>query len=146
MVTQRTIQLARPTFYDRNPLDVVKNGTVDVGAVTRAQTSDWAYTVPTGKKAFMDSAVAVVVENAAVATNARANAYIRLTPSGAGAVDFIVIFLPSGANAQAQQNVFGGSLTVLAGDVVSGLSLSNNNAVGSDVWVEEAAKFTEYDA
>jgi hypothetical protein len=81
MRTYNSQQIARPEWWDRNPItnsiQYVATGVAPHGATQRA-----SYTVPAGKKAYVDMVLLTVRRDLAAGAAALAAAYATYTPSG----------------------------------------------------------------
>lgn len=136
------LQPSRPEWYDRNPVAVYRyyqGASVNGGA---GGTSRWTYTVPSGKKCYIDM------------VSARLNVQTRRTAAG---FHTAVISMTAGAvsidpvRVEVYENVYGaGSAAGLsnlgamgAGDV---LFAQDAGASTGDYNVTMSAKMTEFDA
>lgn len=136
---------SRPQYYDRSPTSVARFVSDHPGAVVLGGYTAWTYTVPASRKAFVESASGLVLNNSAVNLNAAATIFVD-TLIGATAPRLINIALCTG---ETDRTRFANSNTVAelqAGEQVRANHASANNAVGSDVFVESGAKITEFDA
>lgn len=70
----------RPSFYDRNPLDIQKNASNTVAPHTQVQR--WIYTVPTARKAQVTRLETFTHRVTAATTASQATMYVKNTPSG----------------------------------------------------------------
>jgi len=66
---------ARKEWYDRNSLELSREY-YGIGVAPHGYTTRWTYTVPTGKKLFVECALASVVRITAATTAGEATAYV----------------------------------------------------------------------
>ena len=136
----------RAQYYDRNPLAVANSSNISAGAGARALTTDWTYTVPAGKKAFIEFIRAGVINNSTIAIDASIGALVDYTPSGGSAHRLTVATGATGVSSYESERTSGASGVMLAGDALKGKTVSNNSAAGTSIDLNTAMKATEYDA
>lgn len=135
----------RAAPLDRNPLKIQFGANKVFGSSTQADTQDVSYTVPAGRKCDMDIAFCQAVEDSTTALNGAVECYIRYQKSGGSPFRIASAFLSTGvASAQSSVSV-PKAITMLAGDLIEGKSLCNNNAGGSSASGVESFVGTEYD-
>src|SRR5688572_27707461 len=110
---------ARPTYVDRNPVNQSK--VYNTAAVApHGDTQRWVYTVPSGKKARINTVFTRWSRVTAGAPVGNVIAYIQQTPSG-GSAGFVAV--SEGAEntvRAAKTNALAGVGEFLAGDVLDG--------------------------
>lgn len=135
--------IARPTYYDRNP--VAKAFTYDAAAVApHAQTTRWTYTVPAGKKAQLQTSTFMLERDAAAAPAGYTRSQIVYTPSGGGNFAiYVVEFVNAGVDANRSSNI-GLGMTLLAGDQL--ISQTQDGSTGGSVAYVVGSTLQEFDA
>lgn len=136
----------KPQYYDRNPSKKSESHTASPGASTRSITTDWSYTVPTDKKAFVELLGAFAQNDATVGINGLILATVEYIQSG-GSPDPIVRAWGSTGQASLQEHNYIGSVGLMeAGDELRGRTRSDNDATGTNVEVGTNHVTTELDA
>lgn len=136
----------RPLYYDRNPVTRKEAAAVAAGAAVRATTQDWAYTVPSGKKCFVEFLYCRALNNSATAVNGSAFAEIRYQPSGGSESNLMSAIVPAGGASIVNGFTAAGVGLMGAGDIISGYSNSDNSAAGSSVVLQTTFKGSEFDS
>lgn len=148
MVRLQSVSSARAAWWEsvRNPVKRSLSFSTNPAAATRTSTKNATYTVPAGKKAYVD-VVKVTAENAsATGLNGRAGAWCEVTPSGGSARNIHEALLTIG-DPQRYMNPGPAVVGYLAeGDELALWDFSGNNAAGSDVRNGGSALITEFDA
>lgn len=136
------LQPTRPEWYDRRPTTFIKAYQQDSVNAGAGGTFRWTYTVPAGKKCYVDSAAAYIYVRTLRTTGTYFGVVITYTPA-VGTSDFI--------NMRVYDNVVGaGGSTALAaigimaaGDMVQGGDYGTTTGTYD---VESSVKLTEFDA
>lgn len=138
-----TASPSRPAYYDRNP--AVQFAAYSASAVApHTATVRATYTVPTGKKAYLESLLCRARRNAAASAVGQQIAYAQYTPSGGAASIFIMAELFNntvGATAFVNQ---GQSGLMAAGDIIDLVTVDNSTTGSGDYNL--AARIVQYDA
>lgn len=117
--------VARPQYYDRNPIE--RTGVYSANAVApHAATVRFTYTVAAGKKAYADAAFMTVLRDVVATTTGIAQFRIVYTPSGVAATNLVFAITDLLAVGTRSDQNLGGSVLALAGAVFDGTS--------SDTW------------
>lgn len=133
-------------YYDqnRNPTKIDKDGNHTPGAAALADTTQWTYTVPTGKKAFWELSYCRVINTTTIAVNGTVIARIEFTKSGGAAIRLLEAILIAGETGNRSQTV--GQVGLLqAGDALAAVVNSGNSQAGTNVELRTAALLTEFD-
>jgi hypothetical protein len=142
MRTWQTI-IGRPAWYDRNPTHKLLSwGQLNVAP--HGETVRWTYTVPAGKKAFVESVFAYLRRSAAATTVGRAAVVIWITPSGGSAAILIDVEILTNNVGDSDRQGVGQSLILLPGDTIEARTV--DISTGGTVNYSAAAKITEFDA
>jgi hypothetical protein len=135
--------VARPNPYDRN--GTAKTSTaLTGGAAPHAITQRWSYTVPVGRKAFIEAFFALVQRNTAAAPVGAAAVIMQYTPVGGAATRVLDVWVSSngvGDTALQTPTNFG---FMQAGDVLT--ASDQDSSTGGTVTYVQTAKYTEFDA
>jgi len=135
--------IARPAWYDRNPIQQVDYYTGQTVA-PHGVTIRCTYTVPAQKKAIVESLQVNLVRRATATTAGVAGAYAMLTPNGGTAEEILDSHIFANTigdkDGQAQQ----GALTLLEGDKLDLKTYDGSTGGTVDYFV--AFKLTEFDA
>jgi len=135
--------VARPAWYDRNPIQRIQNW--DEGAVApHANTQRWTYTVPPGKKAFVEYAELWAKRLTAAGTVGIVEANVRVTPSGGSASAIMRVYVITNNVGDVDKAVVGQALTLLAGDMIE--CRSADSSTGGTATYHSAVKIVEFDA
>lgn len=138
-----SLGVARPTYYDRNSIEGSLNYQA-YAVAPHADTTRWTYTVPAGKKAYVDSANAIVYRFTAATGVSLVNSRLVITPSGGSAT--LIVFAHIETNVvgdNARQNL-AGSLLLLSGSTFRGITV--DSSTGGTVDYVAAAHYIEFDA
>src|SRR4051812_41894585 len=112
----------RSAYYDRNPVQVTANfGSAAV--IPHGSTSRWSYTVATGKKAFLQRALAKVVRQTVAAPAAQVALNIRYTPNGGSATTAAYAVIWGNAINDNDRDAYAGGGVMGSGDVLDCLSI-----------------------
>lgn len=142
MRLSNTQAVARPSYYDRN--EVPKSFRYIATVAPHTTTVRWTYTVPVGKKAWMDSALAWLGRATAAAPVALAFGWVRYTPSGGSATTMVNTTLATNGVNDNQQSLLSSLGAMVAGDVVEGLTV--DTSTGGTVTYDVNLKYAEFDA
>ncbi len=126
---------ARPEFFDRNPVTQVRSAFASRVEDT-AETTDFTYTVPTNKKAFITTVLARMVASiGATSTTSldRIQAQLVFTQSGGNTVDFVTVEFNSQSFVAGEQDhaETGSGPLGLEGDAVLGRHLFHGDGAGA---------------
>lgn len=133
----------RLEWYDRNAQFLLTSwNTLDAGP--HATTMRWSYTVPTGKKAFIESYEIFEQIVTAAGTPGTRIIQLRITPSGGSITVWVFLVLKSNNPGDTQSVFAGHSGILLAGDVLQ--SDTYDDSTGGTVAYIASSKITEFDA
>lgn len=133
----------RLEWYDRNPQHQL-NSYVFLQVAPHATTTRWSYTVPSGKKAFIEF-ITCMVHKSIVSTSAdNAVAQIRITPSGGSATIILITLIRTSAVGSRDRGDIGQGPILLAGDLIEAQTYDINADGNVDYAV--VSKITEFDA
>jgi hypothetical protein len=135
--------IARPAWYDRNPSIQVKNYSA-TEMFPHFITLRWSYTVPSGKKAFLELGDIEVVRAAAATTVGRVKAAITYTPSGGSEVNVIVVEIRTNGVGDRAGKTLGQAFVMSAGDSINAYTEDTSSGGSIDYYL--SAKITEFDA
>ena len=135
--------IARPAWYDRNPSIQVKNYSA-AGVAPHTSTLRWSYTVPSGKKAFLELADIEVVRATAATTVGMVSAGITYTPSGGSEVNVIVVEIRTNGVGDRAGKTVGQAFVMSAGDSIK--AYTTDTSTGGTIDYTMSAKITEFDA
>lgn len=130
--------VARPMYWDRNPVTTSNGYYNTVGP--HSNTTRFTYTVPSGRKAFIDSG-SVNVNRITAATVAGQVRVALATPTLS---NVLTLFTYSNTVGFADKSVVGGSLLILAGAVLEGTT--EDTSTGGTILFTIYAHGTEFDA
>lgn len=133
---------ARPDYKDRNAVARTLTCNTTFAATPAAATVRATYTVPAGKKAFIEYVDIVIVNLSTTATNSDAALQLLISTTTDGSQVAGVAWIPP---AQAKDSAFfGGAGLLVAGESVQLRDFSNSSA--GNVISRGAIKLTEFDA
>jgi len=133
----------RLEWYDRNPYHRFQSYHGE-DVAPHVQTTRWSYTVPYGKKAFVESAF-VYVERATAAGTARlAQSQIEIQPFGQSTNYLLLVALRTNTVGDHDHEAMGNGPILLVGDAVGGYTV--DTSTGGTVDYTMDAKITEFDA
>ena len=134
--------VARPIYYDRAavPKVLAYNATV----APHGQTTRASYTVPTGKKAFIESLFAFIQRASAATAAGNQFGIIGYTPSGGAYADIAAPVVQSNALGTSQALTLTNFGMMVAGDVI--FLQTVDNSTGGTGWHLQSCKFNEFDA
>jgi len=136
-------QASRLAWYDRNPSISVQNY-ANSGVAPHALTVRWSYTVPAGKKAFVETISARLVRDAAATTAGLASIYVAVLPYGGSWTPLLRIAVLSNGVGDRDGGEIGQSVILKAGD---GLRAETyDTSTGGTLFYSVSAKITEFDA
>lgn len=135
--------VARPNYYDRNATSK-QSSYVGGPLAPHSVTTRWTYTVPAGKKAYVESCYVDIIRGSAATSGPSCKAFIRVTTSDST----IGTLCATGGefntlNALISQTVSNVGL-LAAGDLVQ--SDSYDNSTGGTLYIVMTAKYTQFDA
>jgi len=137
------LHYSRPFWYDRNPVNVIKAYTaLTVGPHTI--TTRWGYTVPSGKKAFLESAVCYLRRTEVATTVGRAVGFIDITPAGQSPQYYILAEIITNNVGDSHTMTIGHAGILLAGDRIRGRTADHSTGGSLNYYV--VAKIIEFDA
>jgi hypothetical protein len=136
------LQPTRPEWYDRNPSAILRGYQGVAVNGTPGGSTPWQYTVPTGKKCYIDS-LQTVISVSALRTAAGNHGAIISLSQFAGSIDLL--------RAELYENVYGAGVSerlaavgaIGAGDYIFGAHWGASTGT-YNVYI--SAKMTEYDA
>jgi len=135
--------LARPEYYDRNPISRVLSGYYAAQS-PHAFTERWSYTVPAGRKALVSELQLYFYRRTAATTVGLVYAYIQVNfVSGGGWVAVLVQEMVTNNVGDKDHAEVGLLLFLSAGDVIRGADA--DGSTGGTVSFGESATLTEYD-
>ena len=138
-----SLAAARPTYYDRNGVSLAYEYT-SYGIAPHAETQRWTYTVPAGKKAYVETFRAFVYRITAATSPNRYAAAIFVNPSGGGSYKIIEATSYSNVADTSQVLNVGGSILLFAGDQIAGYTL--DASTGGTLIVSVSIKVSQFDA
>lgn len=134
---------ARPQFYDRNP--VPKSQLFSgAGIAPHADVIRWSYTVPVGKKAWVDGCTVYVIRDAAATAVNSCFCGIQYTPSGGAISRLNVCYQVVNTVGDQIHNSLTQIGALMPGDLIQ--ADDSDISTGGTHVIEESAKYTEYDA
>jgi len=135
--------IARPEWFDRNPVHRFQYYFNNIVA-PHADTDRWTYSVPAGKKAFMELLTCALIRDAAATTAGWARATIYIQPSGGTMQRALWASLYSITQGDKDHAEIGSGPLLYAGDAVKGQT--GDGSTGGSVTYLVTAKITEFDA
>jgi len=133
----------RLEWYDRNPSTQLLwyggAGIAPHGLIARA-----TYTVPTGKKAFLEYGIVVAIRATAPTTAGRVTTQITITPSGGSAAGFLVIRWTSAVLDYHESMNVGNAGALAAGDMIQ--VMTADLSTGGTLDYSAGVKLTEFSA
>lgn len=135
----------RPAYYDRTPT-MVGQVYSQAAVAPLAQTNQWTYTVPSARKAYMDFALASLIQNVASAPAGKAGAFIRVNHVDTPTVSPFAAYAVKNAAAvgSSDRSQVGGTVMCKAGDIIKAFNF--DLSTGGSIDYEIDASFTEFDA
>ena len=130
-------------WYDRNPKSVLKRY-VATDVAPHATTERWSYTVPKGKKAFIEYIGVLIQRITAAGTPGQVTACIDLGVEDATPVSMMAAILITNTAGDIDRDSIGQSLTLNAGEVLK-CSTTDLSITGTVRYIC-VAKITEFDA
>jgi hypothetical protein len=135
--------IGRPAWYDRNAITRI-NGWQSNNTAPHSRTSRFSFTVPAGKKAFVEYASIYARRSTAASTAGLVQATIEITPSGGGIAVIAEAQLLTNNVGDADRMDVGQGITLNAGDKIEGYTV--DASTGGAVNLLVACKITEFDA
>ena len=133
----------RPFWYDRYPGHVLRHYGM-LGVAPHGATARWTYTVPPGRKAFLELLTAFIHRATVATTPGLAYIYVFITPAAAPGGTVMVALIRTNNIGDKDRGEVGHASILHAGDTVTAYSLDLSTDGTIDYFV--AAKITEYDA
>jgi hypothetical protein len=135
--------IARPQWYDRNPNPVTKQS-YKGGQTPHAVTKRWDYTVPNGKKAFVEYMFIRIIRRTAASAVGIVEAYISVVGAGADSGRIFEASLQTNNVGDKECVIVGQSMILVEGDELVAYDLDSSTDGTLDFI--EIAKITEFDA
>lgn len=133
----------RPAWHDRNPIH--RLNAYDASSVApHTANNRWAYTVPTGKKAFVEYMCVTVRRDGAPTTAGLVMAYISVQPSGGSETTIAYAIHLNATVGTFDKTLVGASIMLFPGDVLRGYTI--DLSTGGTMALNVSAKLTEFDA
>lgn len=133
---------SRPDYFDRNPI-IRWQQYVAAGIAPHGGTVRWTYTVPAGKKAYLENGFMQTRRDSVAAPAGQALASIRYTPNGGTIARFAATDVSTNAVGDKDAVVLGPLALLMVGDVVD--SLTQDGSTGGVMTHIATAKITEFD-
>lgn len=136
------VQQSRPAYYDRNAVVVVNAYAATVGP--HVTTTRWAYTVPTGKKAFWNSAQVSATRVTVAAPVGEVDIRIRVTPPGGAGGQILGVTFWKNAIGDEMHAELATAEVMIASNVIEGITV--DSGTGGTNTIRNTSQFTEFDA
>ena len=133
----------RLEWYDRNPQHVLVGYSAEAVA-PHSVVARWSYTVPTGKKAFIEIMHATLQRAVAATTADIAFASLSLWPEGEAILVPIIAWIRENDVGNKDRAVMGQGAILLTGDLVQGATMDDSD--GGSIDYNVSGKITEFDA
>jgi len=143
MVRVSATFLARPEWYDRNPITKIFNYN-GANVAPHAITQRFTYTVPAGKKAIIEAALVYFYKRTVQTTLGLVGAYIDVNLGGAGAQVLLSQEMYTNNVGDKDHTELGTTMLLSAGDIIRGFTF--DLGTGGGVTYILAVMVTEYDA
>ena len=139
------LQPTRPEWYDRNPLTLGQVYQADAVSGGAGGTARWSYTVPAGKKCYIDGLMAYLYVAALRTAGGFHGAVITYIAGGGagGTVDLLNLRVYDNVRGAGKEIAIGAQGMMQAGDRILG---SDYSATTGTYDTETVAKLTQYDA
>jgi len=143
MVRSSPTLIARPAWYDRNPLVVWRQYS---GALVapHSSTERWTYTVPAGKKAYLEVAFAYTTRRTTATTAAQLTIIVSFTPSGGTTAAIMELSHWDNTLYISRTQNLAMSIVMLVGDTLNATTSDASTGGTNDFII--TAKLTEFDA
>ncbi len=131
----------RGQYYDRNPVPQLEQD--ESAYAPHGETERWSYTVPSGKRAYIETLFLYVRRTSVATTVGYANVYVRYLPAGGSQVLLLMAELYDnnmGANAIQHGTQFG---LINPGDKL--LAITRDTSMGGVINPTVSAKIIEFD-
>jgi len=135
--------MARPTWYDRNPISRAYAYTA-TNVSPHAEAQRITYTCPSGKKAVAELLQASVFRRTAATTPVYGSAYIELQPSGGTLVVILLARVVTNDVKDKDDAFLSGSIVLASGDSLQGFTADASTGGACDYKL--CMKITEFDA
>ena len=132
-------------YYDRNPTTIINLAALNIGEATRAETEEWTYTVPAGRRALIALLQLGVENRSTMATDDLARVDIDYTPSGSSEQRVISVELPPGNAGTPNNHILTPQWFIFPADVLQGVTTVTNDAPGSVLILRVGMTATEFD-
>lgn len=135
---------SRPQYYDRNAITEVQHSELSAGP--HATTARAVYTVPAGKKAYIELAENHIRRNTAASAAARATGECAIFISGGNSGGFVQTILWASENTVGDRddNIIGFTTMLIAADVFQ--AQTSDGSTGGDISYFQKFKYTEFEA
>jgi len=143
MVKASPTVLARPAWYDRNPLTRWQTY-IGSNVGPHAETTRWTYTVPAGKKATVELTYLYVRRASAPTTASQISVDVKFTPSGGSAATVVRAETFTAVTTDVISITNPIAMFLGVGDVLA--VTSSDASTGGTVNYILTAKITEFDA
>jgi len=135
--------ISRPEWFDRNPVHRY-NYYFGLSQSPHSDTNRFTYTVPAGKKAFIELLTVFLIRDGAPTTAGWSRATLYLQPSGGTLQRCLIASIYSASLGASDHAELGQNCLLYPGDVVTGET--GDGSTGGSVTYVVAAKITEFDA
>jgi len=135
--------VARPEWYDRNPIDATL-AYQGLAIGPHSITLRGSYTVPAGKKAFLESLYLLVYRVTAATTVGSCMARVDYTPAGGTTKVFCLVIFTNNTADFNVDHILGNCGCMRAGDQLA--IYTADGSTGGTVSYYETIKVTEFDA
>jgi len=133
----------RAMYYDRNPTVIFKWWASN-DVAPHALTDRWSYTVPTGKKAFLESVLLQVLRTATATTPLRPRSGISYQPYGQAMEFMFLAYLRANTLYDRDKVVVGWAGVMAVGDLIIGRTWDDSTGGTNDYL--NYAKIMQFDA
>jgi hypothetical protein len=134
---------ARPPYYDRNP-KTIYNEYWAYGVTPHTAATRWTYTVPTARKAIIESAQVRVYRSTAGTAASLVYSTIAYHPTSGTDQFMLVVHIWTNTVGDKDQAFIGLGPMLYAGDIIEGYDY--DASTGGDCDFMETTKLTEFDA
>jgi hypothetical protein len=142
MVKLSSMWSGRPAWYDRNPLTKFLQFSAQ-GQAPLTVTDEWTYTVPAGRKAFIEYAFIRIMRRTAATSGTEYGAYISYLPSGGSVKNLLWIYIENNTIESKETALLGQGAILYAGDKIDGYVY--DGSTGGTVDYQVVCKLTEFD-
>jgi hypothetical protein len=135
--------ISRPAWYDRNPI-VKCDSWLGTSTAPHAETERWTYTVPAGKKAFLETLSMRMQRSSAASTGGTAVAWVGVYPSGGVPKYLAFCAIVTNTVGDKDSSIVGQAIVMKAGDIIRARTSDLSTGGAIDYFL--AYKITEFDA